>query len=141
MIFRLVNVLLHVTNAFLFTKTLDLLRPKATSSERFLIFSLFLFHPVALVTINWIFQLKTLLCMTFTLLTLNSFERCAREERPVLNMRLVPVVLLSSLLIARSLLFSFPFTCFLGPRDFKSKKSFIPLTSLPFFLELFLWSY
>ena len=73
--FRLLNLSIHAINSFLVYKISHYLLPNTLNKNRFILFVLFLFHPIAINTFNWIFQIKTLLSMFFGLLTIISFYK------------------------------------------------------------------
>lgn len=64
LLYRLVNASIHLLNAYLLKNLCD--RSGHFNSK--FIFLLFLFHPLAVENIFWIFQLKTLLATTFIIL-------------------------------------------------------------------------
>lgn len=68
--FRFLNLSLHIANAILIHKLAESCFQFKDQKNLFLVFLLFLFNPISLMTINWIFQIKTLLSLFFGLLTL-----------------------------------------------------------------------
>ncbi len=76
-IYHGINLLLHFLNAFLVYKLGKILRLK----YNFLLFLLFLFHPVAVITTGWMIQIKTLVCFTFGISSLISFLKGHEDLR------------------------------------------------------------
>lgn len=73
--YRLLNLSLHIANSFLIFSFFKQSQKSITKQDLYLIFLLFLIHPISFFTHNWIFQVKTLLSMFFSLIFLNVVER------------------------------------------------------------------
>lgn len=124
--FRIFNLLLHIANSFLVLKVLSFLKPAASKTERLLIFSLFLFHPISLITLNWIFQIKTLLCVFFSLLTLIFFESLKKKPKVYALPALISFFLALTSKIACVLL---PLYFIAGKKSYKNKPIFYSLAA------------
>lgn len=134
-IFRLLNTLLHVLNAFIFHTVLRHWKKSSSSNEKFLLFCLFLFHPMALTTVNWVFQLKTLLCMTFTLLTLLFFEKAS--EKSAIKNALLGLVFFALALSSKIACVLFPFYALTRWKKWEKKMIFVPTVLALFLLSGF----
>lgn len=78
--YRAFNLFIHLLNSYLVYKLSFKIFKVNQEKRAFLIITAFLFHPISLITINWIFQIKTLLSMFFGLLTLICFYKI--NEKP-----------------------------------------------------------
>lgn len=78
-VYRIINLGLHITNAGLIYKITNHKFPRVSK----IIAALFLFHPLAVENIYWIFQIKTLLSLLFLLLSIifiQKFNTTARYK-------------------------------------------------------------
>lgn len=132
-IYRVINIALHIVNCFLFRRVLSSIRPSTSGNERFILFSVFLIHPISLITFNWVFQLKTLLCVTFSLLTILGIHRVLTSSKWVLTTLMSFFFALNSK-IACVLL---PFYGLFLIKKSKNKASFGALTALMLLMSLY----
>ena len=93
--YRFTNLLLHFINFFLFRKLLTL-KLMGSRSNINLMALLFLFSPLSILTTNWIFQIKTLLSVSFILAFLIVLSKNTFSEKKNI-VQLVILFLLSIL--------------------------------------------
>lgn len=124
--YRIVNLLLHIINVFIFYKIIKDSYPKVS---KYLV-PLFLIHPMVVENIYWIFQFKTLISLTFLLLSIYQLQRFKKNNKSK-NYSLSLLFFLCSLL-AKSTAILFPVSLLLYLNPFK-KKVYI-LAIIPFFI-------
>ncbi|MBH46739.1 MAG: hypothetical protein CME71_01060 [Halobacteriovorax sp.] len=118
--YKVLNLLVHFSNFYLLRRFLQNLRIK----HSFFMSLLFLFHPLQVESVSWIFQLNTLLATSFVLLCLN----CLLENKYRLSLLFFALSLLT-----KSYAVFVPFICILIlQKHFTFKQSV--LRSIPFFI-------
>lgn len=125
-LYRVFNLILHILNALLFHKITNINFPKASKY----IFILFLFHPMIVENIFWIFQVKTLLAVTFLFLSMIYTQRYNKKKSFKLYFCSLIFFLIS--LLAKSSAILYPFALFFLLRDYKFNKKLILV--IPFFI-------
>ncbi len=73
--YRVFNLFIHIINSLLLVRVIKNIFKLEDKTKTFAIFFLYLVHPISMITVNWIFQIKTLLSMFFCLSTLLSFNK------------------------------------------------------------------
>lgn len=126
--YRAVTLLIHFLNHYLFRKILQN-KFKLSKGQTNLISLLFLFHPVSVLTTNWIFQIKTLLATMFFLLLILALQNYKKNYKSYF--KIIGLFWLS--LISKIVAICFPIALFFF---FKRKHSFKKSTLLiiPFIL-------
>jgi hypothetical protein len=129
--YHLINFSLHLTNAFLFYKILKIFKVPYS----FLGFALFLLHPANMISVAWMTQIKTLLCLLFALLSLLAFKRSEQKTKFIF---LSYLFFLLSLLSKSASIPLGPVLFIMGLKQFDRKKiGFL----IPFLLLSFYSSY
>jgi hypothetical protein len=133
--FRLLNLVIHIFNAFLVKKLSDkLINSNHKEIIIFFVTACFLLHPISQFTINWIFQIKTLLAMTFGLLTILSIENIHRSNFIFSLLAIISFFLALNSKIAVVLL---PFYLLLRRKNFKETSAFAFTTIIFFSLSAY----
>lgn len=134
LVYRFLNIGIHIANAFMFSALFRLWKPGAKQSEHYLLFTLFLIHPISFITFNWVFQLKTLLCMFFSLACLYCLERTKTKAYPWAGVALISFLLAINSKIACVLL---PLYLLPQWKKFKNKGVFVAICATFFAASLY----
>ena len=122
--YRALNMTLHILNtALIYKLNKDVFNVK-DENKNFLITALFLFHPISLGTINWIFQIKTLLSLFFGLLTIYFLHQIPQSPKKYFSLSVLFYFLAINSKIAVVLM---PLYLFFKRKHFKSKNVFLSL--------------
>lgn len=122
--FRASNLIIHIFNSVLVYRLTSDVFKISDERKRFIITALFMFHPISLGTINWIFQIKTLLSLFFGLLTIICINQIPNQPKKASIKSIVFFFLAINAKIAVVLL---PIYLFYRRNIFKNKKHFIIL--------------
>jgi hypothetical protein len=134
--FRLLNFSIHILNSYLVKKVSEKLI-KNSDHKKLIVFFVticFLFHPISQFTINWIFQIKTLLAMFFGLLTLLCIENLKKNNALYSVLAIICFFLALNSKIAVVLL---PFYLLLRKKYFLEKSAFVFTTFIFFSLSTY----
>lgn len=134
--FRLLNLVIHLFNAILVKKVSDKLVPSSNKKSLivFVVTICFLFHPISQFTINWIFQIKTLLAMFFGLLTILCIENVKKNNALYSILAIIFFFFALNSKIAVVLL---PFYLLLRKKHFVEKSAFVFTTFIFFTLSTY----
>ncbi|MBC77409.1 MAG: hypothetical protein CME64_15500 [Halobacteriovoraceae bacterium] len=130
--YRILNLILHLGNSFLFLSFLKKIKPSGKDGGYFIVFLLFLIHPISYFTHNWIFQIKTLLCMFFTLLFLNLIERKKKDDNLIELGAFTSFILAINSKIACVLL---PFYLLTKRENYKTRIGHLSITAIYFLVS------
>lgn len=127
--YHILNLVLHFANAFLVYRMGRWLKIR----HSFILFSLFLLHPVAVVSTAWMIQIKTLLCFFFALISVLFYLKGQKKSWWILA---AWVFFTLSLLSKSASLVVLPVFIYLSFRQDKFKKLYF---TIPFIL-ISIWS-
>lgn len=124
--YRITNLALHFFNSYLLHK---LLKDKYPNISKF-VYLLFLFHPIAVENIYWIFQFKTLLSLSFFFLCLDHLQKFNLDHK--MKSYALGFIFFTLSLLSKSTVILTPFALFFILTNLNISKKVLLL--LPFFL-------
>lgn len=126
--YRFINLTLHFVNYILLSKILDKKFPNYKYNKHLSL--LFLFNPLSVLTVSWIFQIKTLLSITFGFLSILFFLK--RKKNSFKEMTL-PFIFFYLSILSKITTILLPFYFFFKIWSAKDLKKSVILT-IPFFI-------
>jgi len=131
--FRLLNLTLHILNAYLVKKVAEqFITSKHKNLVVFIVCASFLFHPISQFTINWIFQIKTLLSMCFGLLSIICINNIKKNNFKYSVLAILSFFFALNGKVAVVLL---PIYLLFKKKDFKESTGFFMVLSIFFLLS------